>query len=154
MNKRAIKKASATAPETITEDPELAKQRVDAFSAEEEQWNGQTLQPYTSSREVLFEILRGATNAPPLALTCQSIDAFFPDAIRILYLCSHTPDDWRHLRNTPQEWQEKIEEWADTAVPLARKGEAVNTAMRVWNRGYANEHIPVARTGRTPGAKK
>lgn len=154
MKKRAIKR-----PATVTEDPELAKQaaasREEAFTAEEATWQGQTLHPYGSGRETLFTQLRAAAGAPPLRDCIGTTDDFFPDAIRLLYLCLHTPEEWREARQTgAAAWMEHIEAWADGAIPLALKAEACATAMGILSRAYANEHIPVTSHGKTPGAKK
>ena len=88
MKTRAIKK-----PTNITEDPDLAAQtaREDAFTSEEPTWQGQPLHPYSSGRESLFTQLRAAAGAPPLREAIADTDSFFPDAIRVIYLCSHTP---------------------------------------------------------------
>jgi hypothetical protein len=148
------KRARPTPP--VTEDPDLAamKDREEAFASEEPTWQGKPLLPYTSSREVLFTQLRAAGGAPPLRESIASTDEFFPDAIRILYLCSHTPEDWREHRGNTGAWLEHIEAWADEAIALSQKAEAAATAMNILSRAYSGEHVPVSRHGKTPGAKK
>jgi hypothetical protein len=115
---------------------------------------GNPLEPYGSGRESLFVQLRAAAGAPPLRDTVGTTDDFFPDAIRILYLCSHTPEDWREHRRDPARWLEHVEAWAETAIPLSMKADAASCAMNILSRAYSGEHIPVSRHGRTPGAKK
>jgi len=150
--KRAIKKTTSI----VTEDPDLAAQtaREEAFSSEEPTWLGQPLHPYSSGRESLFVQLRAAAGAPPLRDVIADTDSFFPDAIRILYLVSHRPEDWREHRGNVAGWLEQIEEWADGAIPLSQKAAAAATAINILSRAYSGEHIPVSRHGKTPGAKK
>lgn len=152
MKKRAIKIARPA----VTEDPELKamEERGEAFASEEPEWMGKPLEPYSSGRESLFVQIRAAAGAPPLRETIRTTDDFFPDAIRILYLCSHTPENWREHRRDPARWLEHIEDWADGAIPLHLKKNAASTAMNILSRAYSGEHIPVSRHGRTPGAKK
>ena len=155
MKKRAI--ATTTKVPTVTEDPAMREQeqaREDAFNAEPDEWQGQPLQAYGSGRESLFTQIRAAAGAPPIRETVETTDAFFPDAIRVLYLCLHQPEEWREHRRDAAAWLEHIEAWADDAVPLHLKAEACAVAMGILSRAYANEHVPVKRHGKTPAGKK
>lgn len=140
----------------VVDDPLMAEEqaRAESFAAEEAQWGEKKLEPYTSGREGLFSQLRLAAGALPLGRVVDDMDAFFPDAVRILYLCSHTPEEWRGLRGDLLVWQEKIEEWGNEHVPLAKKSEAVTLAMNILATAYVGEHVPVSRHGKTPSAKK
>jgi hypothetical protein len=163
-----------TAPTVVVTDPELAtsgrslgshertiapikddtqaKRRVTAFEADHE-WQGVALYGFSSSRESLFSQLRLAAGAPPLEKALADVDAFFADAIRVLYLCSHEPADWRSYRARPLEWQEVIEEWADTAIPQSLKGDAILLGMTILTESYVNQH-ETKKTGNTHGAGK
>lgn len=138
------------APLTVIEDPAIQaaadhdqEAREAAFLAVPE-WHGVPLVPFSSGRESLFSMLRYLAVAPALETVVDDADAFFPDAIRILYLCSHQPEDWRALRRDPLLWQERIEAWADAAIPLHQKGEALLLAMQILGDAYRNRHEPMA----------
>ena len=125
--------------------------RTAAFDADPE-WNGHPLHPFSSGRESIFSQLRLSVGAPPLEAVFEDVDAFFADAIRILYLCSHAPEDWRHLRRRPAEWQEAIEAWGVEAVPTHRKQEALRVGMNILTTAYRNQHVPApAKPGQKPG---
>jgi hypothetical protein len=151
MKKRAIPQKP-----TVTEDPDLAAQtaREESFTSEDPTWQGKPLHPYSSGRESLFIQLRAAAGAPPLSQAVATTDDFFPDAIRVLYLCSHTPEEWREHRRDTSAWLEHVEAWADGAIPLSQKADAAATAMNILSRAYSGEHVPVSRHGKTAGAKK
>ncbi|MFT3991057.1 MAG: hypothetical protein QM680_06560 [Luteolibacter sp.] len=156
--KRATNSAKKTArkpPVNVltVEDPELnqrqeaeEKQREEAFYSEF-MWKGKELQPFSSGRESLFHQIRLAAGAPDFASVLDDVDAFLADAIRILYLCSCEPQDWRHLRSTPLLWQEEIENWGDFFVPNNEKAQAVLLAMQILEKAYLNRHEPAPETG-------
>lgn len=142
----------------VVDDPDLAKPtestaseaRENAFLSVPGDWNGIPLRPYSSGRESLFSQLRHQAGAPPVNQALDDIDAFFPDAIRILWLCTHDPADWRQHRRDPGVWQEIMEQWADDHIPLARKGEAIMVAMNILTEAYTNRHEPVSSSHAAP----
>jgi hypothetical protein len=79
-------------------------------------WRGAKLHPFNSSRVSLFGQHRLAVGSPSLQLCLDDVDAFLADALRILWLCSHTPDDWAALRCSPSELQLVIDRWCDEAA--------------------------------------
>lgn len=97
------------------DDPAIAaaeKQREDAFHAVH-QWRGKTLLPFSISRESLFFRLRAADDAPTIAQVMQTPMAWLQDAIRILFLCSHEPEDFAHLRGNNSAFLKSIDQWAE-----------------------------------------
>lgn len=102
------------------------------------------LQAFGSGRESLWLQLRNAVGAPGLAFVMNDIDAFFADACRILFLCLHRPEEFRHLRGNPGEFQEAIEEWTDRAIPRGSnlRLDATLLALRIVNQSNVNRHEP------------
>jgi len=102
----------------ITEDipdPDLAghiKEREKAYAAVH-QWNGKPLQPFSIGRESIFFELRAAAGAPRLSAVQHEPIAFLGDAMRILFLCSHEPEAWDHLRGQPVMFLRAVEQWAE-----------------------------------------
>jgi len=124
------------------EDPAHEKERQQAFDAEFS-WRGRRLHGFTSSREALFSKQRLSSGAPSLQACLDDLDAFFGDAARILWLCSHTPDDWAILRSSPSELQKVIDQWTDENIPQREAIAAVRTAYQIYAASRANEHSTV-----------
>lgn len=127
------KKAAKKAPEVV-DDAGGEKEREAAFGAEPT-WRGKVLEPFSISRESLFHQQRLGAGAPDFdqVLQAQGNDAFLADAVRILYLCSHTPEDWRAVRSSPMTMQEAIDEWAEEHVTVAERAEAVRVGIQIFN---------------------
>lgn len=126
-------------------------ERENAFDAEHswQVWNQQSscfearvLHGYSSGREALFYKLRAADGALPLAKTLEHLTTFLADAIKILWLCSHEPADWRMLRGNLPLFLETIEAWGDVNVPRAKHVEAVNLALQIFNEAGVNRAVP------------
>lgn len=119
---------------------EAEQAREDAFGAEYE-WNGQPVSGLTSGRWGLFLSQRKAvTNIDFLESLVG--DAFFGDAVRILYLCSTTKADWRPFRLDAMAWQEEIERWADIHVPIHQRLAAEALAFDLYKNANENRHEP------------
>lgn len=100
-----------------------------------------TLHGYTSGREALFYKLRAADGALPLSKTLEQLTTFLADAIKILWLCSHEPADWRGLRGDLPAFLEAVEAWGDRNVPRSKQVEAVNLALRIFNEAGVNQAV-------------
>lgn len=135
------------APSAAAEDPDAAADREDAFS-EEPVWNGQPLHSFSIERYSLFVEQRLQMAAPRLAAALTDGHAFYPDALRILWIASQEPAILRRYRREPEAMQAAIERWAATAAPIHRCGEAVATAIRIFNSCHLNQHE--ARPAATP----
>jgi hypothetical protein len=106
-------------------------------------WQARALQPFSVSRETLFLQLRVAAGAPPLYAAMADIEAWYPDAVRLAWLCTHAPADWQELRARPLELQAAIDQWADTAIDSRRdKADLVLLTLRLWNDSQINAHEP------------
>jgi hypothetical protein len=88
------------------------------------------LLPYLRSVEDLWHRLcesdvpvRGADNP----------DVWGGAAVKLLYLLSHPPAAYRHLRSQPERFLEVIEAWGDENVPRERTLDAVTLAMQIHN---------------------
>lgn len=146
MSKTPAPKAPKKKPVMIIDDdPAIAAREKESEAARDQAfhfapvWKGRPL-TWSISRESLFYSLREAVGARALWQTLADLDAFFADAIRILYLCSHTPEQWRHHRADPMLWQEEIERWADEAIAPTERQEATMTAFRLLDRAWENQH--------------
>jgi len=125
------------------------KEREEAYYDEPE-WNGVVLQPFSVSRESFFDQHRVAVGAPSISKILESSSyAFVADAIRILYLCSHHPKEWRSLRSQPELLQERMEEWADENIKPGQELDAVTVALKIFNGSQVNqaESIPSGEPG-------
>lgn len=127
--------------------------RQAAFDAEFT-WRGRKLEPFSISREVLFLQLRVAVGAPPIFAAARDGEGWLPDAMRILWLCHHGPDDWGPLRAEPQRLQEAIERWAEDHIARAERVALWGLTLRIWNASQENAHEPVSDTvtGKAPDA--
>jgi len=118
-------------------------------------WKGQALEAWSVSRETLFLQLRHANGAAPFYACARDRESFYPDAVRILFLCLHTPEDWRAYRGNLVAFQEElIDPWADEFLQSgADKLALVVLALKVWNASQENqaEPMPDERPGKGPG---
>ena len=114
-------------------------------------WRGRELLPFSSSRKSLFLQLRLAMGAPDLTACLRDLDAFLGDAARILFLCSHAPEDrlaggqapgWGQLRANPAALQAEIDRWTDENIPGGSESEAVVTGYRIYAAAGRNRHEP------------
>lgn len=117
-------------------------ERKEAFDIEPK-WNGKVLYPFSFSRESFFYQLRKAVGAPEMYDALEDSHAFLADATRILWLCSHIPEDWRQLRSKPAELMEHIEQWAEKHIKPNQHIEAVSVALKIFNAAHVNEPEPV-----------
>jgi len=144
------------APNLAFEDPDAQQDREDAFSDDPE-WHGTTLQAFSVERYSIFVSQRISAGAPSLYKALVDGSAFYPDALRILWLCSQPPAIIQRLRRDPDAMQAAIEEWAATAAPVHLAAEAVTTALRIFNNAQLGRHesrhtsAPAARTGSSSG---
>lgn len=112
------------------------------------EWHGQRLQPFSSSREALFAQHRLSMGAPDLQRCLDDLDAFFADAARILWLCSHTEADWGILRCSPPQLQAAIDRWTDEHIPGHESAAATMIGFRIYAASLKNQHTTVAPAGK------
>lgn len=129
---------------------EEQEEREQAYSNEPE-WKGKLLQPFSYSRKSLFYSQRLSMGAPHLLDVMGDSMAFLADAMRILYLCSHDPIQYRHLRSKPGLMQDAIDAWADEQIHDDDEAlEAVGISLQLYNASEANrpESVPSGGPGR------
>ncbi len=129
------------APKRETVNPGDEKAREAAFDADYF-WDGVPLKAFSSSREALWGQIRAMAGAPSLGFALVDLESFFADAMRILFLCSHEPEEFRHLRADPAAFQEAIDKWADENIPRKEKIQAVELALAIYNDSAVNQHEP------------
>ncbi len=123
-------------------ESDAERQRQTAFDSAPH-WQGRALEPFSVSRETLFLQLRVAAGAPPLFAAMADAEAWYADAVRIAWLCSHRPEAWQELRARPLELQAAIDAWADAAIDSRRdKVDLVLLTLRLWNESQINAHEP------------
>lgn len=125
------------------QDQAGTERRQAAFDAEF-RWRGKTLHGFSISREVLFLQLRVAVGAAPIYAAARDGEGWLPDAMRILWLCCHGPEDWGPLRAEPQRLQEEIERWAESNITRAERVTLWGLTLRIWNASQENAHEAVS----------
>jgi len=129
-------------PGTIAqEDPHAEADREDAFS-HDPVWNGQPLHGLSIERYTVFVSQRLSMGAPSLYLALQDGNAFYPDALRILWLCSVPPETITALRKDPDAMQAAIDQWAAEHAPIPTAGKAIVTAIEIFNASQLNRADP------------
>lgn len=89
----------------------------------EPSWQGVPLEPFTMARQSLAAMLE--SHSPGVGSGGAMNEAYMPAVWSVLWLCHHTPDQWRHLRTQPVLWWEQIEEWAEEHCPRGLWLEAI-----------------------------
>lgn len=123
------------------DEREAEKDREWAFDAGYS-WNGRELLPFSIGREALFSQLRTAVGAPPIHAAVRDFDAFLADALRLIFICSMTPEQLRPLRRDAVVFQEAVESWADANVKPSQRAEAVALGINIYADAHATEHEP------------
>lgn len=94
----------------------------------------------TSGRWSALLAQRAAVTEFSLFDAFQKPDAFFAEAIRILYFCGTSPEEWREFRRRAQEWQEEIERWADERFSRVDRFKIEDLALQIFNDAEENRH--------------
>jgi hypothetical protein len=106
------------------------ERREQAFDANHE-WHGTKLHAWTVGREQLYFRLRAVDAAVPLHVALQNPESFLGDAIKILYLCSHEPREWRDLLTDVRAFVEAINVWAEDHVKRDEQSDVIDLANRI-----------------------
>lgn len=101
------------------------------------EWEHYELREYKRSVEDLWHRLCEADAPIPLADALGNLDAFAGHAIKMLYLLSHEPWQYRHLRADTPLFLEAVEQWGEVNVPRERTVAAVTLALKIHNAAHA-----------------
>ena len=137
--------------QSIREGEEAGKkEREEAFQSEFS-WRGERLHGFSVSRSALFLQHRVSMGAPDLQACLDDMDAFFADACRILWLCSHKPEAWTLLRCSPGALQAAIDRWTDENITGSEQSAATLLAFRIYAASTRNQHEPAPLAHRPSG---
>ena len=120
------------------EDDVIDQQLADAAAAERQTavltthaWQGTPLQPFSIRRETLYFRLRTLNDSLPIHLVRKHPESFLQEAIILLWLCLHTPEDWNPMRGNAALLMEQIEQWADEHLTRADQMPAIEIALQI-----------------------
>ena len=142
VHRDAVPEAVLNAAQTERENAFEAEYTWPVWKEEKCCFQPALLYGYSSGREALFYKLRAADGALPLSKTLEQLTTFLADAIKILWLCSHEPADWRMVRGDLPLFLETIEAWGDVNVPRSKHVAAVNLALQIFNEASINKAVP------------
>lgn len=152
--KRPKKPTAITPP---SDDPAAAvaaqaeASRQEAWHADKEnRWNQAALKPWSRERESLFvritdldEASSGLDTVPVIIERLKAKDAslgieqvldphqFIEQAALVLYLASHEPEQWDHLRGRPSAFLRAANAWAEESIPLGSEWAAIHQAVKM-----------------------
>lgn len=139
-----------------------------AFSASPFEWRGKQLAPFAVSREADWMLHRCLIGAPPLSTLIGDQGAMWPDAIRVVWFCSHDPEVWQTKppvpcidndddRDEPTRRaiavEREIRAWADRSFTADEMKSIVLLFFRIFNRAHKNHAVVKSDSG-GHGAKK
>jgi hypothetical protein len=142
---------------TPTFEDDLLDHQIEAQAAEERQsavltqhaWNGRLLHPFSIRRETLYFRLRAVNDCLPLHVVRRHPEAFLSEAMIILWLCAHEPQDWQPLRGSNALMMAAIETWAEENIAREQQTQAVELALEILRLGDCTRAVPrpAERTG-------
>ena len=118
--------------------------RRTAFHAAPFQWHGMDLHPFTPSREDLWSFLRERAGHPSLPVIYNGPGRLFrADAVIILWLCHHTPAQWKNHLHDHDAWLTAITEWGDDEKNIGYDLDldAVSLAYKIFNRAHSTRAV-------------
>lgn len=109
-------------------------EREEAFQVPGVRWDDRALLPFSMARRAYFLSWRAAFGAPPLLVLFQAeADAFLEDALRMVFLCSKSPEELEGLRYDLRRMQAACDAWADECVKVEDVSAVINAALKLWN---------------------
>lgn len=117
---------------SVDDAPEDEQEREAAFAGEYV-WKGKPLLPYTPSKRGLWERLCALEVPLPVNVELGNLEAYAPQALKLVYLLTHRAEDYAHLRQRPTDFLAEIERWVDETCTHADMPNAVLLALRVHN---------------------
>ena len=135
----SVGRGAPARPDLLDDDESAEARREEAYD-EDFFWAGQELAPFSIERYSIFVTQRNALAAPPLGEALRDGGAFYPDALRILWLCSVERSIAQGLRRYPEEMLDAIEAWAESHAPLHLAQQVLVLGIRIFNAAFANRH--------------
>lgn len=121
--------------EPTSPDPhDLAWRSGDRFT-----WHGKKLAPFAIDREGDWRAHRAALGAPELVKVFG--EAFLSDALRILFFCSHEPEQWLAAGDSIA-LEKRIRAWAAENIAAGEQSAATILAIEIFNSAYVNRAVP------------
>ena len=137
-----------SAEDIVFERQQEALRIADYHAAKENRWNDKLLKPWSRERESLFvrltDIDEGSAGLDQLpqmitrlaerdksARIEDLVDAhlFIEQASLVLFLASHEPEQWDHLRGRPAAFVRAANAWAEQGIPLGQEWPAIHQAL-------------------------
>ncbi len=95
-------------------------------------WRGRELEPFSISRRILWQRLCAVDVPLPVGFRFSAEPgAWSGHAVKLLYLCCHQPEEWRHLRADTPRFLEAIELWGEEHVPAETLEDAIVLGFRI-----------------------
>jgi hypothetical protein len=143
-------KTNIDPPNEILLSDDIADTQYETNAAEQREdvvtgglaWRGQPLKPWSIDREGLYFKLRVADGCLPMTQLRTHPEVFLSDAVKILYLCCHEPEEWHHLRTNHLAILRQSEAWAQANIPRNMQTEAIGLAMQILSQATITEAIP------------
>lgn len=165
------KTALITPPEDASTIAAISREK--AWQADKEQtWNQKPLEPWTRERESLFiriteldEATSGLESVPVIIQRLEEKGSklgieqvinphqFIEAASLVLFLASHKPEQWDHLRGRPAAFIRAANEWAEKNIPLGMEWPAIHqaVALRTAHQQMIAIRRPSAHSGGSSG---
>lgn len=105
-------------------------------------WQEKPLEPFSIGREALYLQLRSMNAAVPLEVAVRHPESFLGDAILILFLCSHRPENLASVRHDFTAFFVAIDAWAEQNIPRRMATQAIGLALQILNDSDSTRAVP------------
>lgn len=105
-------------------------------------WKDQELRPYTPSARGTWERLCALDVPLPAGVELNHLEAYAPQAMKLIYLLSHPAESYAHLRGKPELFLAEVERWVDATCQHSDMIEGVILALRIHNDAMRMIAIP------------
>ena len=133
---------SKSAEEVAKENAEHREAVEFLFDATDEQdlggLKGRKLAKFSPGRFMMFNHLRSGLGCNLIRYSIGDGGEFFPEAMRILFLCFHTPEELAVMDKNPNRMEAQVIAWADEVMSPADFADAELLALRIWNQCHAH----------------
>ena len=142
--------------ELENEKPAVTREQ-EAFQSPGFAWKDIALSPLAIDREAAWHLHRHLMGAPALSDIISDSLACTPDALRVLWFCSHAPEDWMTMggkgaAQRAHRIESRINEWARDHVSGSEIAACVSLFYEILNSAHSTRATPVSE-GRSDAAK-